>query len=917
MAVTQNAVMHHFSTSSRDDEPPTPPPKDTPNLAAMSPAKLQSYFSPRGSSRPTSMYSLSRASFANQLSQLTFIQLPDAGSLSSNISSKPTAASAAKALSNHASQIQKWIHKALEVLSGLDAEDDVEWAAAGGREGLGEVDMAIGKFEGLIGVYVTAIEQLEERRDISSVPADDLRSVVDQMEKTLADWENVRRLLKGVKEQVELAMEWEELWGTVLGDIGLEVESLGRHVFEMEEKRHKALSNDTITESSAALDIQELETIVEDSPAGAASITKTPTNRFSLPPAFPASSPIQSPNVSAPQEDSNLLALFARMQPLRASLDFLPMRLCNFQSRAETILPTACQELETRRSDLEQKWKKLQTDAEGLRRELSEDRWVLVFRNAGRQAQKMCESVERSLGKLQESIDHGSQHSNPTAFVKKVENYEAKKTYYGPAIQRVLAIIEKGVKDRLTVHGEILRLQMDTQAAWSALEAELKDMDFTLEEINMYKSQQLRDSISTIISNDRSITGSGVDTPGSSPASSVVMGPSSVTRKRPDPSTPGLNGLSRRSSIMPTTSSRPSTAKRNFSMPPNSGFSSRFPHNAPTPRSVTTSSTSTTRESSPYRHIPPSSATPTPVNRSQRPGPQVSDNKPRWNSSPKVDFHNANYKSQPLSLHSPSPYKQNIYAYRSSRSFSAHASNVSLPSPLGREFSASPAPSMQTHSRSRQVSVPQNTTVRARRHTSSSPARSNNDTSDLPHSRIRAPTPSSKLPSFASRRQSMAPRGAISQSLSQEKTPELPDMPESFPSPTQSVSDNVEAPRSHMYAPTQTSRLPSFAARRQSMLPNDPTPASLPRLPRPDLSSGSITAEQSPLPRPRVSRPSTAMANGRRSSMLPQPATRSVSGRDSAAGSRPGGAGRDSVMGSRAGARDSMVFGGGEELRWR
>ena len=842
------------------------------------------------------MYSLSRASFANQLSQLTLIQLPDAGSLSSNISSRPTATSATKALSNHASQIQRWFHKALDVLGGLDAEDDVEWAAAGGREGLGEVDTAIGKFESLIGVYVASIEQLQERQDISSVTPEDLKSVVDQMEKTLTDWENVRRLLKGVKEQVELAMEWEELWGTVLGDIGLEMESLGRLVFEMEEKRHKALSTEVITDATAALDLQELETIVEDSPGDAASIMKTPNHRFSLPPAFPASSPIQSPNVSPPQEDSNLLALFARMQPLRASLDFLPMRLCNFQSRAEKTLPTACQELEARRTDLELKWKKLQKDAEGLRRELSEDRWVLVFRNAGRQAQKMCESVERSLGKLQESIDHGSQHSNPTAFVKKVENYEAKKTYYGPAIQRVLGIIEKGVKDRLTVHGEILRLQVETQAAWSMLESEIKEMDFTLEEINMYKTQQLRDSISTIISNDRSIAGSVIDTPGSSPASSVVMGPSNGTRKRADPSIPCLNGVSRRSSIISASSSRPPTAKRNYPMPPNSAILSRFPHNAPTPRSVTTSSTSTTRESSPYRHIQPSSATPTPGNRAQRPGQHVPDNnKPRWNSSPKVDFSATSYQSKPLSLNTSSPYKQNIYTYRNSRSYSAHSPSVPLPSPLGREFSTSPVPTSPFSLRSRQVSAPQNSTLRTRRHTSPSPARAKNDTIDLPQSSMRAPTPSSKLPSFASRRQSMAPRAVVAHTLSKETTPELPDMPEFLASPACSTSGYTDEPRSRMRAPTPSSRLPSFAARRQSMLPNESMAAPPPRTPNTDVT------EESPLPRPKVSRPSTAMANGRRSSMLPQPAARIASG-------------RDSVMSSRAGVRDNM---GNGEIKWR
>jgi hypothetical protein len=66
-----------------------------------------------------------------------------------------------------------------------------------------------------------------------------------------------------------------------------------------------------------------------------------------------------------------------------------------------------------------EKWVKLEGDAEALRRELGEDRWVLVFRNAGRQAQKMFESVERSVDKLQEAIDTGAQHSNPPALAKR------------------------------------------------------------------------------------------------------------------------------------------------------------------------------------------------------------------------------------------------------------------------------------------------------------------------------------------------------------------------------------------------------------------------------------------------------------------------------------------------------------------
>ncbi|PQE20855.1 Karyogamy KAR9 protein [Rutstroemia sp. NJR-2017a BBW] len=89
----------------------------------------------------------------------------------------------------------------------------------------------------------------------------------------------------------------------------------------------------------------------------------------------------------------------------------------------------------------------------------------------------MYESVERSLNKLKESLDAGLHLNNPATMGKKIENYEAKKVHYGPAIERVLSIIEKGVKDRLTVNGEILRLHSDMQHKWDTLKEQMNDLD--------------------------------------------------------------------------------------------------------------------------------------------------------------------------------------------------------------------------------------------------------------------------------------------------------------------------------------------------------------------------------------------------------------------------------------------------------
>jgi hypothetical protein len=626
----------------------------------------QSYFNPMGLQRPESIYSFSRASFSNQLSQLTSIPLPQPASLEASIENISTALSAVRALNGAAEQIQIWIKKASDVLNGLDAEDDVEWAAAGGREGLEEVDKAITRFESLVDVYVRAIENVQLRGDIASVDAQNLKTIVRQMESILGNWTEIKKKLKGVKAQVELAMEWEELWSNVLGDVGVEVDNLSGLIFEMEEQRHQALKD--TGETTGGLDINELETIVEESPIKGRSASH---GRLSIGPILATTS--GTPIIRTPQDEdtshSNLMAIFARMQPLRASLDFLPMRLSMFQSRASDIFPSACEEIEDRRNHLEKSYKILETDAEALRKELGEDRWILVFRNAGSQAHKMFESVERSIGKLQEGLESGMQVHSPSTLTKRIENYEAKKMHYIPAIERVVSIIQKGVHDRLTVNGEILRLLSDMTSRTDALKASTKVMDASLEDVQTIKGQQLRDSISSILTMDSPAPGSAVETPGSSPASSVIMTGNGYKGVL----TP-MGGSSRRGSSVGSAAAR-------SALPPNRRYSS-----LPQPTGTYTGRKSTIPQPSGFISPTPSYRnanlyTPTPAARSRTPGPASAiPNRPRWNGSANLNDMNKNWTDQQR--------KSAIPTARTPRPTSA----IPSPSPYGRDLSASPNP---------------------------------------------------------------------------------------------------------------------------------------------------------------------------------------------------------------------------------
>ncbi|KAI9823587.1 MAG: hypothetical protein M1832_002368 [Thelocarpon impressellum] len=806
---------------------------------------FEPYFNPFNLRRAESVYSLSRASFSNQLSQLASLQLPQASSLAAGISAIPTSTAAARALTDAAEQIRKWIDKALQVLRDLDAEDDVEWAAAGGREGLGEVDNAVRRFEGLIKVYVGAIEGLQCRADVGAVPSDELRSVVTEMDKTIEEWDRVRAALDNVKKQVELAMEWEELLNVVLADIGVEVEDLARLVFEMEEKRHRSQADDA-ADAAKGLDIVELETIVEEAPA-AGTRRGGGSNVSDLPALNVASSPLQSPVATMARDDSTLLGLFARMQPLRASLDFLPMTLSSFHSRAEPVFRSACQELQETRDGLEADFARLEKDAERLRRELGEDRWVLVFRNAGRQAQKMCESIGRSMAKVREAVDAPAPANGSASLAKRVESYEAKKTHYGPSIERLLVIIGRGVKDRLTVNGEILRLRSATEAQWKALEQDMRALDGSLEALHPNKTQQqLRDSISTIMSLDRSAGGSTVNTPGSSPASSVVMtGPHGSK----DPITPVDLGRTLRPRAGSRASSlpRPSLDRRHVSMPPAPPSTTAGPQATRKPATLRQPSTPLTasRLGSPSPATNRASATPTPGNYGSRARPSLSatEGKPRWNSSVSVRDTVIGHNFKPLTLTTPSPHRKAPVSCSSSSSLD----KVQHPSPLGRDRSHSPATATATASPTRQ-----SLSFRESRQSSLSPARP-------------------------------------------------------------SVGAAMEPPRPRLKTAASSSRLQESRTARKRADARESTVAE----------EGAAGQRGTPA-RPKVTRPASAMASGRRTSLLPQPKSslrNSVGGRESLGGAGAGPYLSAPAQRGGASGRSSPAVGGqhGREHRpvWR
>lgn len=169
-------------------------------------------------------------------------------------------------------------------------------------------------------------------------------------------------------------------------------------------------------------------------------------------------------------------AVETQVQPLLAS--FAP------DERGEVKL------LRQKWADAVDEWETVQKDADVLGDELKEDKWLAVFRTVSSQAHDMMRSLDKVLVQSQHFVSDVHGHARPSStsghpslgldsvkaqhllasFADLNRSLHAKVKYYSPACARVLSILKKGISDRSTKNGEVLRRFGDMQAQWKSLQ---------------------------------------------------------------------------------------------------------------------------------------------------------------------------------------------------------------------------------------------------------------------------------------------------------------------------------------------------------------------------------------------------------------------------------------------------------------
>ena len=198
--------------------------------------------------------------------------------------------------------------------------------------------------------------------------------------------------------------------------------------------------------------------------------------------------------------DSALVRLGAKLETVGNEFNELKSTADPLLASYHAQTPSEIEFLRKKWNSVSSEWEKAQMDSEMLEEELNEEKYLVIFRNVSTQAGDMMDSLEKVLKQSHEFIwdlnrregksssssaisestldtrsfagsHFGNRDLEPilTAFLALQKSLHAKIKYYSPACDRVLKMLAKGIADRTTKNGEVLRRFSDLKLRWRNL----------------------------------------------------------------------------------------------------------------------------------------------------------------------------------------------------------------------------------------------------------------------------------------------------------------------------------------------------------------------------------------------------------------------------------------------------------------
>lgn len=376
---------------------------------------------------------MSRVPFTEQLNALTGVTLPVLGESERSVDDVDRAVD----------RVLEYFSIGRDVLSGLDAQDDVEWMFEG-REAILNVGKTIMKAGELMDQLMTVLEQTKECNQNSGSDRQASKRyipVIEKIERAITEWHKILELIQAIRNQVDIATEWKDLNDQILTEVEDEISLCYSIIFEIEENRHFP--------AVEKVDIDSLTSALNESP-------------FIDQPRLPTLSQVER------TVNDKFIEVSTRLKPLQASLDFIPLRLEQYANKADNVFPSSVKTLNAKHLTLRSNLDELVNEVNSLQKELGEDRWSTIFKNTGVQASEMLDSYQENLDLVNLEKRKAKLH-NRSVDVVKVERLATKNAHLSPAIDRILALLDRALRDHLTGNSEMYQLQANLHRRWKSL----------------------------------------------------------------------------------------------------------------------------------------------------------------------------------------------------------------------------------------------------------------------------------------------------------------------------------------------------------------------------------------------------------------------------------------------------------------
>ncbi|BGP35689.1 hypothetical protein JCM10296v2_007541 [Rhodotorula toruloides] len=559
---------------------------------------------------------------------------------------------------------------------------------------------------------------------------------------------------------------------------------------------------------------------------------------------------------SVSEVDAALMRLEAKLEAVRSVEPLLdPGHSAHIDERGELELLTQ------KWADAVGDYEAAQKDADVLGEELKEDKWLVVFRTVSAQAEDMMRSLEKVVSQGRSFLDSipsppssssysarrglsrspsepvfpSPSHGSPASFAHLspslassllstlsplLSTLHTKSSYYAPATDRVLRILEKGVRERRTTNGEVVRRLSGMEGRWRGLKGDVERLRDELE--------RAKEGLGAVASGASARAGRGEEqTPTRRPANGLASSASSPsiatlgTVTSPDHYPDSLS-LSR-STNRPTPLRPPKSLKRlvsnSSSTPPRTPSASfSLSHR----RSMSTMSASLTPYTADSRR------------QSLRPvSPSPFDSRPRWNVATRSRDSEAmeTLASPAPTPQRPAPRSGRVSAAGLVRPASRASMSARAPSPAFSDASVSARP--ETPSR---IPRPRSSIVGAmspgsRRQSGAFGFGGGSEAGDAGLRRALSPTPgSASRPPLSSKRYSLSRSVGMPSRVSRPTSPALSTTSSSFSfgrSQTPDPSLMAQAQRiASIRAPPPVPKLPASYRPRSSLAPSrSATPA--------------------------------------------------------------------------------------------